>query len=159
MELAGVTSNRDAIGARVEATVGDGDSTQTLIKTLRAGEGFLGQSSKIVHFGLGQSRQIESVTVRWPSGTVDRFAGLNVDGCYRLVEGSTQATAVLQANRQLDLRPSANAPLPHSNVLPVALKKRVPLPRLQFRDLEYEKIQLEFHSFLKLQNVLFFEDR
>ena len=49
----GETTSRDAIGARLELTL-DGADTR-LIKTLRAGEGFLAQSSKWIHFGLGKS--------------------------------------------------------------------------------------------------------
>ena len=43
----GTSTNRDAIGARVELHPGN------VIKTLRAGEGFLAQSTKWIHFGLG----------------------------------------------------------------------------------------------------------
>jgi hypothetical protein len=41
--------NRDAIGTRVEVRNG----TSTLAQTLRAGEGYLSQSEKMLHFGLG----------------------------------------------------------------------------------------------------------
>ncbi len=51
----GTTTNRDAIGARVEVVIAKPKSDirhPKLIKTLRAGEGFLAQSSKWLHFGL-----------------------------------------------------------------------------------------------------------
>ena len=46
------TTNRDAIGARVKVIIA---GSQPLIKTLRAGESFLSQSSKALHFGLGRA--------------------------------------------------------------------------------------------------------
>ena len=55
LRLEGRTCNRDAIGARVEVTLKDEQSgNPQMIKTLRAGEGFLSQSSKWLHFGLGK---------------------------------------------------------------------------------------------------------
>lgn len=56
-------TNRDAIGARVELTLSTG---QKLVKTLRAGEGYLSQSSKTLHFGIPPAATIASTSVRWP---------------------------------------------------------------------------------------------
>jgi hypothetical protein len=41
-----------------------------------------------VHFGLGGMTKIDSVQVRWPSGLVERFEHLTVDGIQALKEGS-----------------------------------------------------------------------
>ena len=89
------TTNRDAIGARVEVVVrdlkaGEASGHSPLIKTLRAGEGFLAQSSKWLHFGLGRTQQIESVSVRWPDGTVEKFAGLERNRRYVLKQGVSE---------------------------------------------------------------------
>ena len=82
----GTTTNRDAIGARVEITLSNPEtqsedsavqvSDTTFIKSLRAGEGFLSQGSKWLHFGLGKSSQIDKVVVRWPGGDVQEFMNL-----------------------------------------------------------------------------------
>ena len=74
----GTTTNRDAIGARVEVATKEEEANRwritvqiphlasrishpasqgVLIKTLRAGEGFLSQSSKWVHYWIGHGRQ------------------------------------------------------------------------------------------------------
>lgn len=51
--LKGTTRNRDAMGARVAVELSSLDADwQILIGSVRAGEGFLSQSSKAVHFGL-----------------------------------------------------------------------------------------------------------
>ncbi len=52
IRLEGSRSNRDAIGARVELVLNESPD-QKIIKCLRAGEGFLGQSTKWLQFGLG----------------------------------------------------------------------------------------------------------
>ncbi len=57
--LVGTKSNRDAIGARItllpDDEPSDKQSLQAIesVQSLRAGEGFLSQNSKWVHFGLG----------------------------------------------------------------------------------------------------------
>ena len=74
----GQNTNRDAIGARVEVRIAEGKQ----LRTLRAGEGFVAQSSKWLHFGLGDADKIEKVTVRWPDRAemVEEFSGVAVDG-------------------------------------------------------------------------------
>ena len=84
--LQGTESNRDAIGARVELKLHG--SKQSLIQGVRAGEGFLAQSSKIVHFGLGGETKIADLTVRWPNGDIERFKPpQHVDSFYKIIEG------------------------------------------------------------------------
>lgn len=70
VRLRGETCNRDGIGARLELYLSDGSKR---IRTLRAGEGFLAQSSKWVHFGLGDQQEIERLIVRWPGGEPEVF--------------------------------------------------------------------------------------
>jgi hypothetical protein len=87
--LVGRASNRDAIGARVIVRAGQ----QTLIDGLRAGEGYLAQSSAWLHFGLGTLSPADedlAVTVRWPSGDQQEFTGLRPDRRYRLIQGEAQ---------------------------------------------------------------------
>jgi len=82
--LRGTKCNRDAIGARVE--VWQEGETVPLIRTLRAGEGFLSQSSKWVHLGLG-GKGFSKVVVRWPGGEAEEFSGLKENRWFDLVEG------------------------------------------------------------------------
>ena len=76
-------SNRDAIGARVVV------ETDRLTKTkiVQAGSGFLSQHSKTLTFALGPSERIRALTVRWPSGEVQRFTDVAPRRHVRLVEG------------------------------------------------------------------------
>lgn len=90
LRLEGKTCNRDAIGARVEVQVAaaEGAKPLPLIKSLRAGEGYLSQSGKWLHFGLGADTRIEKVVVRWPGRAAEEFRGIEADRRWRLVQGS-----------------------------------------------------------------------
>lgn len=57
--------DRSAIGARVSVTVAD----LTQLREVRSSASYLSANDLRVHFGLGNSDRVESVTVRWPSGT------------------------------------------------------------------------------------------
>lgn len=57
-------SNRDAFGAVV--TVESGGKRYT--RELRCGEGFATQNSRTMLIGLGETGEIDSVEIRWPSG-------------------------------------------------------------------------------------------
>ena len=75
LKLTGTKCNRDAIGARVEVRVGG----RRIVQTVTAGSGYLAQSSKRLHFGLGQSETIEGVLVRWPDGSENSYEALDTN--------------------------------------------------------------------------------
>lgn len=87
----GVTSNPDAVGARLTSWV-DG------VPSLREVNGTSGMSysSRVTHFGLGEARRVDFLVVRWPSGTVDRHGPLQANTALHLVEGGA-LTAVVEA--------------------------------------------------------------
>ncbi len=64
--LEGTRSNRSAIGAEITLKW----NGQTQIQTVSGGNGFASQNDRRLHFGLGANPQIESVQIRWPSGTI-----------------------------------------------------------------------------------------
>jgi hypothetical protein len=69
VELEGTQSNRDAVGAMV--TIETGGEKQ--LRLLSAGSGFASQNSARLYFGLNDKTQVDALTVRWPSGRVERF--------------------------------------------------------------------------------------
>ena len=77
--LRGVTSNRDAIGARVEV---NGQA-----KFVSAGSGYLSQHTKTMHFGLGDQTKA-AVRITWPSGQQSEFRELAAGSFYEIEEGS-----------------------------------------------------------------------
>jgi Flp pilus assembly protein TadD/peroxiredoxin len=88
LRLVGKGGNRDAIGARVTVETDEGRS----VKLLQAGSGFLSQHSKELHFGLGHSRAVNRVTVRWPDGQEQTFTGVAVNQRVSLEEGTATPT-------------------------------------------------------------------
>ncbi len=84
VRLVGTRSNRSAIGARATLTSADG----TQVQEVRGGGSYYSQNDLRVHFGLGQSSRADSLTVRWPNGHEERWAGLPVDRIVTLTEGA-----------------------------------------------------------------------
>lgn len=86
--LVGTSSNRDAIGSRVEVFLRGSDVP--LVKTLMAGSGRSAQSSKEMHFGLGKATAINRVVVYWPNGGSQSFDEVTPNKTYRLIEGKDE---------------------------------------------------------------------
>jgi hypothetical protein len=86
LEGAPPRSNRDAIGARVTLVAWGRRQVAERI----GGGSFLSAQDHRLHFGLGDASRVESIEVHWPSGRVDRYAGLAADRGYRLREGGTE---------------------------------------------------------------------
>lgn len=127
----GTSTNRDAIGARVEVVAGGKKS----IRSLRAGEGFIAQSSKWLHFGLGAAKDIGSVRVHWPDrdGTSEEFTGIEAGGRYILVQG--QGKAIPEPQRALvTLKSSTQIPLPVSRSARIPLVTLLDAPPLNISD-------------------------
>ncbi len=85
INLQGIQSNRNGIGARVEIYGPFGKQ----IRDVRSGEGFRYMSSLNVHFGIGQATAISQVVIKWPSGIVDTINNPAVNQSVLVVEGST----------------------------------------------------------------------
>jgi hypothetical protein len=64
LRLRGTKSNRDAVGAVVKLFVDE----RVMVRQVHATGGYLSQSSKTLHFGLGDDARIDRAEIRWPSG-------------------------------------------------------------------------------------------
>ena len=82
VELIGIESNRNGIGARLFADAGD-------LRQMREILGGLGrqQDEKVAHFGLAQHTQVDRLEIRWPSGQVDVLENIPADRKIRVFEG------------------------------------------------------------------------
>ena len=67
--LQGTKSNRDAIGAIVKLYI----HGQILTRQVNPAGGYLTQSSRTVHFGLGDWTKIDKMEILWPSGLVQNI--------------------------------------------------------------------------------------
>jgi len=137
----GVGTNRDAIGARVEVTArhADGSEIRPQIKTVRAGEGFLAQSSKWLHFGLGDATEISKVIVDWCDARTndqpEEFTALDVNGRFELVQDTGRAHKVEVDRRMKIMKASVPQVPPQSDRARVPLVIRLPLPLTTYRTL------------------------
>jgi thiol-disulfide isomerase/thioredoxin len=81
----------DAIGARVELQLLDEEGRERRqVQTLVAGDGFLSQSSKQLHFGFPERWTLRHVLVRWPGSLEpETWTGLAKNGRYLLEQGQS----------------------------------------------------------------------
>ena len=82
IDLVGQQSNTDAIGAVVIVVV-DGSSQR---RDQRGGQQRRNQSDRTLHFGLGESEQIDRIVVLWPTGRHQVVDDVAADQVLRLVE-------------------------------------------------------------------------
>jgi tetratricopeptide (TPR) repeat protein len=101
VRLTGTKSNRDAIGARVDA---DG-----VVRFLQAGSGYLSQHTKTLHFGLAGRSEVTSLQVTWPSGARQEFHGLAAGFRYDIVEGSAELKKTAFVPREVPRAPNKRA--------------------------------------------------
>jgi hypothetical protein len=80
--LEGTRSNRSAIGATVRLSWEDGQK----IKEVSGGDAFSSQSQREVHFGLDERSQIDSVEIRWPSGSVQTITSPEINMIHTVTE-------------------------------------------------------------------------
>ena len=83
LKLIGTTSPRDSTGSLVECRT----QTGILRKEVTAGDGYQCSSEKTVIFGIGMTRTADSISVSWPSGVQQRFAGLASETRWAIREG------------------------------------------------------------------------
>lgn len=82
-ELEGISSNRDAIGAKVTIETENGKQ----IAYVNPGASYLASNDKRIVFGLNGSDKIVSLSVCWPGGQEEIFTLKKVNQYYKLVEG------------------------------------------------------------------------
>ena len=80
LDLEGVTSNRDAYGARIVVTTGSTSQIREIHTSA--------VDPTTAHFGLGAATMIDSIEVRWPSGIVQHWVNVAVNQRVDLLECS-----------------------------------------------------------------------
>lgn len=87
VELVGVKSNRDAVGARVVIDVKGNKQMREVV----FGDSYGSQSTHRQHFGISGADAVDKVTVRWPrSGIVQTFTNLAANRIIQITEGQDQ---------------------------------------------------------------------
>jgi len=138
--------SRDAIGARVEITLGSA-ATDRRIRTLYAGDGYLSQSSKWIHIGLAEGDSIAQVHVRWPgSRKPELFAGVSAGGRYRLVQGSGRAIAQKRPAAATGIAPGEVTAPQLSDAAQIRFSQRPAVPKLAYKNLDDVSAPIEVRS-------------
>ena len=148
VKLRGTRSNRDGIGATVELL--PSEKNFRLVRSLRAGDLFLSQSSKWLHFGTASNTIKKTARVTWPSGATEEFHNLPAQGRVLLTEGSGKAELVPKRSPvTLVKNPAPNA-VRDSGTAQVVLPARIPFPQLEFQNASGEKKSLTKNTSPKL---------
>lgn len=82
IKLEGASGNRSGIGASVKIRTSDGEQ----IRQFNPMRGFCSSDEPLIHFGLGEAKTIEALTVTWPSGKSATYENLAVNHRYTLAE-------------------------------------------------------------------------
>ena len=82
LRLTGTKSNRDAIGALARLWAGN----TVMVRQVNPAGGYLAQSSKVLHFGLGDRTSVDSIEIRWPRGTVQTVKNPAIDTLHQIRE-------------------------------------------------------------------------
>ena len=90
VSLRGMRSNKLGIVARLVAQA----AGQQIVRELFPHNTFRSQAPNIVHFGLGDARRVERLTIRWPSGEVQELTDVDADRHIIVTEGRQGPDAV-----------------------------------------------------------------
>lgn len=82
IELVGVQSNRDGIGAQVRVT--SGGTTQ--LREQNSGTHNFAQNDQRLHFGLAQDEQIDKIEIKWSSGATQVLRDVSVNQILTITE-------------------------------------------------------------------------
>jgi enediyne biosynthesis protein E4 len=82
LDLEGTQSNRDGFGAKVKVTAGG----KTCFAESRCAFGFLMQSDRRLHFGLGQAATADRVEIQWPGKQVQELTNIKADQILKVRE-------------------------------------------------------------------------
>jgi hypothetical protein len=97
IKLVGVRSNRDGFGTRVEARI----AGQPWTSEVTPSGSYLSSSDPRVHIGMGAAKQIFSIKLYWPSGTIEQLKALDAGYLFTVREKSGLA----QPESKIALRP------------------------------------------------------
>lgn len=102
--------------------------------------GFLSQSSKWLHFGLGKATRVARLRVLWPSGSVEEFRNLAANRRYRVIEGEGKATIDKErSDRAMEGTPSPPDVPSATGEARIVLALRSPVPSLRYERLDGTK--------------------
>ncbi|WP_456425984.1 FG-GAP-like repeat-containing protein [Rhodocaloribacter sp.] len=94
LDLEGVVSNRDGVGARIRVRTPDGVDQYW---EMRSGSSLGGGDDLAAYFGLGANASVDEIEIRWPSGIVQTLTGVAADQRMTVVESGLRVVMIPQA--------------------------------------------------------------
>jgi hypothetical protein len=82
IDLVGLVSNRDAVGAKLWLTAGG----VTQVREQDGGIHYRGQNHQRIHFGLGSNTLVDELVIRWPSGYTQTLNDIPADQIIEVIE-------------------------------------------------------------------------
>ncbi|MBK9314916.1 MAG: CRTAC1 family protein [Acidobacteria bacterium] len=82
LKLTGSKSNRNAVGAKVVLKAGG----LTQVEEVRAGDSYISHSDWRLHFGLGKAKTVDEITIRWPSGKIEKLSKVDINKVVKITE-------------------------------------------------------------------------
>ncbi len=126
VNLQGVQSNRNGIGARIEIYGAWGKQ----IRDVQSGTGFQNMSTITAHFGIGAATAISQIIIRWPSGVVDAINNPSPNQSLTIVEASSPLGTASFTNSEFSL-----FPIPTKDILNIKTNESITMKSSQVYDL------------------------
>ncbi len=94
IDLSGIASNKSGVGAQIDVIAG----SLKMMREINTGVGYRSQNQLRAHFGLDVNTNVDSIIVRWPSGTVDVLTNVSPDQIITIAEGETVPVELISFN-------------------------------------------------------------
>ena len=121
-KLTGKVSNRDAYGSKLWLYAGG----KTFVREiLGGGSSHASQATTVVHYGLGDIDQIDSLRIDWPNGHVDHLGAFGVDALHEIEEGIITNIETLETTLGIKVSPN-----PFDDQIFLTTKKQISEPVL-----------------------------
>ena len=148
----GETVNKDAIGARIEIINGKNSGKFKQIQTLRAGQGFLSQSSKWIQFALNETIKSIDIKISWPDGTVSKIQDVLPNKKYIIRQENSSAEEVKLESKKNNLVNSPALKNPPSQVarVPAITLFKGPTINLRKNGIANQKNNKKSHQLINL---------
>ena len=91
IKLIGQKSNRGGLGTKIVLETRDGSK---MFRYVSSSRGFMSSSEPVVHFGLGDDREVEKINIYWPSGIVQELNDVPAGFLYSVTEPGSQLVEI-----------------------------------------------------------------
>lgn len=98
-----------SFGTRVDIVSGDLKQTAHLHPV----RGYLSQSERAIHFGLGKNENVQSATITWPNGDVQEIKDLTINETHLVSLKNATEPSTVQRNSTIFIKSESSEPIRH----------------------------------------------